>query len=665
MKRYSMTLLLLMAALLICLVSCKPGGEEPVPTPGDITPVSTPTQEPAETATPTPAPTPEITSAVEFMNKEDELAGWVIDDEIKNADKESLNPGDWFREYLPNYAGVKANLRKLSSGQSLQLLTADDLTAISYRQSEELPLMLDWQDMSTIDVHSFLLREDDGFAYKAFYYYLADSTVIIVNDYAGRVKAAEHIEDKAWIAVIPKGNESAYPFTIPEKGTFITPSSENADSFASYYDELRTYFLKDSGFIPVVVEPTPTPEPTEPPVIEDYMYDYVKWIKWREAHPAEYEEWKQQSFPQKPLSENLNGYSDLNMTKFKIFDLSWCDYYKKEGDTVPVWDAWYATLPYFYRCIKAYDIPKEEFLEYVKWQNWSPSYKEATLDEELVDVLYSGDDDLVRQRFKKDSVIYFEGVLYNLADVYRAVPAYELLRLYSEDDFNELIEMLELDYNRSRYHVTVERVERLKNARIEYEKLKNEDEGPLTLRSAARILSVFMELYRYIRYSPDALAGEPVTYPESGSPDTEYFPYFHFMTVPLSDIEEMALTFLVPELREVYGYMGGGSYREQLHLAEWGSGGSDLDINIVSVNPKYYNGPIELYTDSYTLEDHIRINSADEEHAEVTLTCKNRSGGEDLSYSVEFRKVCGIWHISGGTILDLIEQQHATIDLPF
>ena len=404
-------------------------------------------------------------------------------------------------------------------------------------------------------------------------------------------------------------------------------------------------------------EPTKEPDPTEEPVIEEYMRNYVKWIEWREAHPAEYEEWKQQSYPQKPV-RNSDAYSEYYNTKFRTFYLPWLDSFRKEGDTTPVFDPWYATLPYFYRCIKAYNIPKEELLEYVNWQNWSPSCKNATFDAELVDVLYSGDDNLVRERFKRDDVIMFENVLYYSIDIYTAVPAYELLRLYQTDSLDSLTETINDNQSWLHFYIGSGRLERLKNAASDYEKLKKEDEGPLTAKSAARVLGTFMEIYRYVRYSPDALAGEPLPHPEWS--EDEFFPYYRFMTIPKKEIEEMALTVLAPELREVYGFMDWGNFKEQFHFADWGGGGgSSPDINIVSVDPKYYNGPVELYTDAYTLADHIQIVSADEEHAEVKLTGKSRDGGADLTYSVEFRKLGGIWYVSGGTVLDLIAQEHA------
>lgn len=206
--------------------------------------------------------------------------------------------------------------------------------------------------------------------------------------------------------------------------------------------------------------------------------------------------------------------------------------------------------------------------------------------------------------------------------------------------------------------MTPGRLERIKNARTKYGQLCKDDEGALTMSSAARLLSTFMDLYRYTRYSPDALAGEAVTYPEWGSPDDVYFPYFHFMTIPKSELEEMAFTCLAPELRGEYGFMGEGVYGSQLHLALWEN--SDLDRNVVSVRPEHYNGPVELFSDNCKLEDHITITGGDSENAEATFTAKSRGGGEDLSFSVEFRKVSGIWYVSGGTIVDLLAQVYPT-----
>ena len=79
-------------------------------------------------------------------------------------------------------------------------------------------------------------------------------------------------------------------------------------------------------------EPTKEPDPTEEPVIEEYMRNFVKWIEWREAHPTEYEEWKQQSYPQKPV-RNSDAYSEYYDTKFRTFYLPWIDTFRKESET--------------------------------------------------------------------------------------------------------------------------------------------------------------------------------------------------------------------------------------------------------------------------------------------------------------------------------------------
>ena len=57
--------------------------------------------------------------------------------------------------------------------------------------------------------------------------------------------------------------------------------------------------------------------------------------------------------------------------------------------------------------------------------------------------------------------------------------------------------------------------------------------------------------------------------------------------------------------------------------------------------------------------DTIRTDAAGNFSYKVKLTGKNRSGGADLTYSVEFRKLGGVWYVSGGTVLDLIAQEHA------
>jgi len=61
--------------------------------------------------------------------------------------------------------------------------------------------------------------------------------------------------DKAWIAVVPKGKESSYPFEIPPKGTVVSPDSENKKAFEHYYDDLRAYLMRDSEYVSVKLPP--------------------------------------------------------------------------------------------------------------------------------------------------------------------------------------------------------------------------------------------------------------------------------------------------------------------------------------------------------------------------------------------------------------------------
>ena len=79
------------------------------------------------------------------------------------------------------------------------------------------------------------------------------------------------------------------------------------------------------------------------------------------------------------------------------------------------------------------------------------------------------------------------------------------------------------------------------------------------------------------------------------------------------------------------------------------------NMYFVSALPRYYDGPIELFDDSYLLEEHIRIESGDGEHATAELTAPDRNGAGERTYTVEFSKAGGRWIISGGTLLDIIK----------
>ena len=178
-----------------------------------------------------PTSVPEITSAVEFLN----YPGVILDDVGKTSrtkDPAALKPGELYIGGTANDPS-KHGLMVLDKEQSLRILTASDLTRISYQQSECLPLMLRWDDISVLDMYWYYKNYETR-ACRAYYYYLEDSTVIIVND-AVRVYRLNLEYDKPWILVIPKEDEAKYTAWIPPKGTITGQDELRSVLYAPYY----------------------------------------------------------------------------------------------------------------------------------------------------------------------------------------------------------------------------------------------------------------------------------------------------------------------------------------------------------------------------------------------------------------------------------------------
>ncbi len=622
----------LFAALIVfSLVSCRPGENQPVSTPDGASYTAAPeVTEAPPTVTPieTPSPTqvPDFTSAVEFLSRK-----WVIskaeDGQRRTKEPEKLEPGEVYTGGLPYNQNHKYNLLILDKEQSSKILTMEDITEITYLQSECLPIMLRWDNVSVLDINLFLQDNDDRVC-RAFFYYLDDATVIILNDSIKKQK----LDGKPWILVIPKGDEDKYPSFIPPKGTFVNRSDE-AESmlFAPYYRMLLEYFESDSV-------PEMRYDFTRIPY-RDYMKDYEVWMTWRLEHPDFYKAWKRMSYPEKTLKVSA---SDTEL--FRVDGLAWCETFRdgEEEQFTDYCEGFQTELPRIYCQIKQYGVPKEEMLEFVKWMNWSGAFEELILNEDDVEILYSGDEEAVIKRLLAPRSVYFEGKAYSWFDIIYNITEYDLGRILSRDSFLALSE--------GNYHGH-------EGAWDEYARISEEDAGVLGLTSAERVLNDFMEFYREVRYSPDALAGAPATdYNEDFFSQTDYTRSLHFSNKSFSEIRKEALNIFVNDLCERLNMNGDGYYTvfytNQFCFLAWDGAPNQYLVSDLS---GYYDGPVALYGDGFKLEDHIKIESSDGEHAAVTLTARNRSGEVEKTYSVEFSKVGGRWLISGGTVFELVE----------
>ena len=647
MKKYFYIIFIFVCFLLLSACNSNNGSVEISEPTNTTETVLAPSGEPV-TATPRPSPTPfpEIDSAVEFLGLPDviEKVTAVYDTKFDNY-QEKIEPGQYY------YGKLKANystdwpyrLLKLDREQSRRLLSTSDIAGITYVQSECLPLMLSWDRISVIDdfSHSATLS-----AYMAYYYYLDDSTVIIVNDGAKAYDKAYKNDDSAWILVIPKGEEDSYPFSIPPEGTFVSYDDHDPETYdfycSFYYESLRNYLMKDSKFVPIA-------RPSY--VYPDYMTDYAEWIAWRERHPEEYGQWKQRTqFTLKNyVSQRIAGHG----SNFRLYNIDWLRSVNNGKEPPEAEPAALATLPYFYLEIKQYGIPAEELLEFVNWQNWSDYFSEVFLSKEDVEVLYSNNEDQVRKQFLQTEIWYYDGVFYSCTDVICHLTPYEIAMMFTPEEFDRF-----MDRNNMYYYLQTEssrdadRIRRMYGAWEEHEKIRKEDAGELTVRSAERELTGFMELYRVLRYSPEALAVEPISqlYPDSIRNDG-YGEFFYSTNVLFRELYEQIRSIFAPEARSrVYSLL---EYRYDGQFYECETNTGDF-CTMVSVRPIFYNGAIELFDENFKLADHIKIVNSDSEHAEAELTARKRDGEGTASYSIEFLKVNGKWYISGGDLFDLI-----------
>ncbi len=627
-------------SLAVFLCSCR-NGDEPVDDPNGTQTVES--LSPKAEETPEPAQLPEIVSAVDFLNLP-VISNAAADAKTTN-DPDSLKPGEHYVGGTPNDRKCRYDLLKLDKEQSRKILAASDLTGISYHQSECLPIMLSWDDVSVLDMYRYS-QNYEGYAFRAYYYYLEDSTVIIVND-ALRTLVANKNYGKAWILVIPKADEDQYAGWIPPKGTVVSRTDENASLYEPYYDCIRNYFKNDPEL--------PARAENLEPVYESYMTDYAEWMKWRGEHPDYYEAWKALSYPSKELAEDHSA-----TAAFRIGTLAWCESFRKDGEAqAPTEEDLSADLPGVYFQIKRYGVPKEEMLEYVKWMKWSGNFDRLSISEEHVEALYSEDEALIRQSLLAGSAVCLDGKVYRQYDIINWLPAYDLARIFTKEEFFARYPDFAngwIDREGPQESVT-RRVNRVNGAWDEYEKISKEDSGALDTVSAARVLNDFMEFYKEVRYSPDAIAGELASNydPEYFNQD-DYFKTLHLSNKSFPELREEMYNVFTSDLCKRLNANGDGYYTV-FYSNQFGYLLQDGFPNqyLVTDLAKYYNGQIELYDDDYRLEDHIVINSSDETSAAATLTARDRDGMGESQYSVEFTKVGGRWLISGGTVFELVE----------
>ena len=141
--------------LTILFFSCNPGDDRQSIPEESVTSLATPAASSAlPTATPAQTAFLEINSALTFLNNPEVISK---DDRTATTTKspELLKPGEIYVGGTLNDTKNKYDLLILDKEQSEKILTADDITQISYHQSECRPIRLRWEDVSVLDMQRY------------------------------------------------------------------------------------------------------------------------------------------------------------------------------------------------------------------------------------------------------------------------------------------------------------------------------------------------------------------------------------------------------------------------------------------------------------------------------------------------------------------------------
>ncbi|MBO4327528.1 MAG: hypothetical protein J5950_09685 [Clostridia bacterium] len=186
-----------------------------------------------------------VISAVDFLSAPDMI---IEGSEIPEEQRPGVNSvfeynrKSYYYGYTPNAVnGKRYAMRILSKEQSEALLSAPDITKISYLQSECLIKML---GLDRVSVDMLPIESNIAAVRGAYYYYLNNSVVIVaVDTLLLTLPLNEWDKDSSRILVIPEDEASAYPFTIPAEGY----SFEESEERGTYYSRLFEYFAEKAG----------------------------------------------------------------------------------------------------------------------------------------------------------------------------------------------------------------------------------------------------------------------------------------------------------------------------------------------------------------------------------------------------------------------------------
>lgn len=464
-----------------------------------------------------------------------------------------------------------------------------------------------------------------------------------------------------------KADPSSTPFESKTEGAIITASTEAITTPVPTLSELPTP-VPTATTVPTDTE-APTSVPTATPIDTptpkpDHLFSYYSWLIWRKDNPEEYSKW--QDLPM-PDASDYNYLSRIPESTWRDADnylrfRFWIDllddvfiynlvnvfpeeYQSSERLSVALIND-PLSLPIFYIDLVRFHIPKRELLE---WEKWIRMYSnKAVFSIEEIDLLYSDDLESIRQHFKLPRYVFgYDDLIFRDDEIRFYISPFDIGRMFTPDSYKVFID----DFDKKMLSYGLDKPVEARLDQIdpweEYKRIKQRDAGELTIEAAEEMIGEFMDFYKNLRYSPDEIAGESLKDNSKALSDAWYSD-----KCILSDIYYISRVQFSIFSFDMTAYYNFTTFSGQIVDC--------MDHNypyfrwVVSMDPKFYQGEIELFDDDYTLADHINIVYTDNEDAYVELTARKRDGSGEAVYTVNFQKSYERWRITSGTMLDLI-----------
>ncbi len=189
-----------------------------------------------------------ITSAVEFLSRDDVIIPLSeLPESIGKAGSDRIinyMGHDYYFGYTANMVGGLNAMLILTEEQSRELLTAPDISEISYFQSECLVHMLRWRRVYA-DYFPGNMAQNRLDVRRIAYYYFDDRIVIVV---CGCELCPVNMT-RARITVITDAEKESCPFLIPAENGEKEPEGTYYQSYRDYvisfYDDFNDFYAQN------------------------------------------------------------------------------------------------------------------------------------------------------------------------------------------------------------------------------------------------------------------------------------------------------------------------------------------------------------------------------------------------------------------------------------